>query len=737
MASPRIRCYRIEGAHGAESTTLLEHAVAAVAGVVDTRVDETGRRLYIYGEFLEPDVLGAVAALGLRAQPEGGAWPSAGLKRWWRWRTTGLAAGALLCALPDIFPVDGSTGMGQGGIALGADVLAGMIALVCGAPAFGRAFAGARERRIGLELLAVLSASALWLGALLVALVPAWGPIQSSGSLVPFSLLILLSSMLYHEADRRTRGPERQAIPRLQALRPQRVTCVDGEHEVDVDVADLRVGDRVRVRVGDRVPADGVVVDRAALVDESLLSGVRRPVRKPVGTEVVGASLNRGGEFVLQVTHAAERSVLARLIATVRSAQRSKPRSVPLVDRVATAALPGIGFFALATLVLWTADSAGSSPGLGIVAALGVLGLGCPLALALAGAMPQSIGIARSAEYGAVIRRGGALWAIQSLTTIVLDKTGTITRGLPDVVAVEPVEDVVVRDLFLWAASLADGTATAVGQAVVRAARERDIEPARIRGREVFPDGSLRGRLGDREIVLATAETLAELEVSNSLYIRGAELQDEGSQALFVAVDGRLVGLLGLSDPLRDDAEKTVGRLRSLGLRVVMLTGADERTARAVAQDVGVPEVIAGVLPEEKAAHIRRLQRSGERVGMVGDGVNDAPALVQAHVGFAVAAGTEVALQSADVTLVGDSLNSLVDAVTVARAAAANARQNVIAAFLYNLLLVPVAAGVLYSPFGWLLDPALVGGVTLLATLTVLANASRLRFEELGLGETI
>lgn len=710
---------------------LLVQAVHALPGVTDARLDPR-HGLEVVGEVDDQAVRRAVEAVGYRlADAEQGV----GGSRTQRRRTGEIrrramvAAGTGLLALmlpPGTWPAAG--GLEQW-LAIG-----GVVGLLgvggwCGGALWRRALAQARRTRPGFEQLVALVLVTAGVEAMLSQVAPDLLPTAFRGGYLGFALLTIAAAVGGQLLQTRAGGVARRAIRSLRALRPLHVVRVSpGARREVIHAGRIRTGDRLLVGSTEPVPVDGRVADGAALVDESLLTGDASPVQRRVGERVIGGSINRGRDFVMIVTRTGRDTTLARLIGAVREAQRNKPGIDRTVDDVSGGVL---------LLVLLTAAAAGTaavaggqSPGHLAAVVMGPLLLACPLALGLATPLAMSLGVSRAAEYGAVTRRGDALQAADGLTTLVVDKTGTVTTGVPDVVAVEPSGEVTVRELFGLAASLAAAGGDERYPAVVRLARERGGALSRVADLHTLDGGGLAGTIEERAVCLAEADTLAGETIDNPLAERVEELQDEGALPLLLTIDGRVEGVIALADAPRDEAHDAVARLQRLGLRVVMLTGDEARAARAMARRVGIEDVFAGVDPAAKALCIRELQARGERVGMVGNGANDAAALAQADVGFGVAAGTEVALQSADIGIVRESLHAVADALELARATVANIRQNIAMAFAFHAAMLPVAAGAFAGSFGWLLTPPLLLVTTVLATATVVANANRLRFYE-------
>jgi Cu+-exporting ATPase len=506
-------------------------------------------------------------------------------------------------------------------------------------------------------------------------------------------------------------------------------------------VDEVRAGDVVAVRPGEKIPVDGEIVDGRSSIDESMVTGEPIPVTKGPDEAVIGATINQTGAFRFRATKVGKDTMLAQIIRLVDEAQASKAPIQRLADLVASYFVPAVIFIAIGTFVLWF--DVGPSPALtfGLVSAVSVLIIACPCALGLATPLSIMVGTGKGAEHGVLIRSAEALETAHKLHTIVLDKTGTITKGEPAVTDVIPMGSASEDDLLRLVASAERSSEHPLGQAIVRGAEDRGIalvDPGEFqsvtgRGIEATVDG--------RAVLVGTRQLLDERGIdASALEAEAAPLSEQGKTAIYAAVDGAPAGVVAVADTLKEDSSPAVRALRDLDLEVVMITGDNRRTAEAVARQVGIGRVLAEVLPEDKALEVRRLQDEGKLVAMVGDGINDAPALAQADVGIAIGTGTDVAIEAADVTLISGALEGVVMTVGLSRATMRNIRQNLFFAFAYNVLGIPVAAGALYAATGVLLNPMIAAGAMALSSLSVVTNANRLRgFRAAGLpaeGET-
>jgi Cu+-exporting ATPase len=541
--------------------------------------------------------------------------------------------------------------------------------------------------------------------------------------------LVLLGQVLELRARSATSG----AIRALLGLAPKTARRVrDDGVEEDIPLAHVHVGDRLRVRPGERIPVDGVVLEGRSAVDESMVTGEPIPVEKTAGSRVTGGTVNGTGGFVMRAERVGAETLLAQIVRMVAEAQRSRAPIQRLVDVVSGWFVPAVVLVAVVTAFVW--GFFGPEPRLAyaLVNAVAVLIIACPCALGLATPMSIMVATGRGAQAGVLIRSAEALETMEKVDTVVVDKTGTLTEGKPRLVTVAPAGGVTETELLALAAGLEQGSEHPLAAAVLAGASERGVTPAPVDDFQSVTGQGVTGAVGDRRVALGNLRLLAAQGIDAApLAGRAEELRRDGQTVVYLAVDGKLAGLLGVADPIKPSTPEAIGLLQAEGLRVVMLTGDSRTTAEAVARTLGLDDVIAEVQPAEKAAVIKRLQAEGRVVAMAGDGVNDAPALAQAHVGVAMGTGTDVAMESADITLVKGDLRGLVRARRLSRATMRNIRENLLWAFVYNALGVPIAAGVLYPFVGLLLSPMIASAAMSLSSVSVIANALRLRRIEL------
>jgi P-type Cu+ transporter len=539
--------------------------------------------------------------------------------------------------------------------------------------------------------------------------------------------LVLLGQVLELRARSATSG----AIRALLGLTPKTARRVrpDGGEE-DVPLADVRAGDLLRVRPGERLPVDGTVVDGTSAVDESMVTGEPIPVEKGPGSRVTGGTVNGTGGFVMRAERVGAETLLAQIVRMVAEAQRSRAPIQRLADAVAAWFVPAVVAVAAATAVAWAVWGPEPRAAYALVNAVAVLIIACPCALGLATPISIMVGTGRGAHAGVLIKSGEALEAMEKVDTVVVDKTGTLTEGKPRLVAVIAAPGFSEDEVLAWAAGLEQGSEHPLAAAVLAGADQRKVTPARIAGFQSVTGQGVTGTAAGRRLALGTGRLAGQSE-GGAFEARAEELRRDGQTVIFLAVDGAVAGLLGVADPVKASTPEAIRALREEGLRVVMLTGDSRTTAEAVARALALDEVIAGVAPTDKAQVIKRLQDAGRVVAMAGDGINDAPALAQADVGIAMGTGTDVAMESAGITLVKGDLRGIIRARRLSRATMRNIRENLIWAFAYNVLGVPVAAGVLYPVTGLLLSPMIASAAMSLSSVSVIGNALRLRKTEL------
>ncbi|MCI0636835.1 MAG: heavy metal translocating P-type ATPase [Actinobacteria bacterium] len=594
-----------------------------------------------------------------------------------------------------------------------------------------------RNRTADMNTLITIGTTAAFAYSLVVTVAPDLFPADLQDVYLEAVGVILTLILLGRLLEARAKAGTGEAIRTLIGMRARTARVVRDGQERELPIEDVELGDIVVVRPGEKVPVDGEIVDGRSSIDESMITGEPIPVTKGPGETLIGATINQTGAFRFRATKVGKDTMLAQIIRLVEQAQASKAPIQRLADLVASYFVPAVIFIAIGTFVVWF--DLGPSPALtfGLVSAVSVLIIACPCALGLATPLSIMVGTGKGAEQGVLIRSAEALETAHKLDTIVLDKTGTVTKGEPALTDVVPVDSFSEDDLVRLVASAERSSEHPLGQAIVRGAEELGTELVDPTDFRSMTGKGIEANVYGRTVLVGTRQSLAEQGIDvSALEAEGARLSEQGKTAMYAAIDAAPAGVVAVADTLKEDSPLAVRALQDLGLEVVMITGDNRRTAAAVAREVGIGRVLAEVLPEDKALEVRRLQDEGKLVAMVGDGINDAPALAQADVGIAIGTGTDVAIEAADVTLISGALDGVVTSVGLSRATMRNIRQNLFFAFVYNALGIPIAAGALYAATGVLLSPMIAAAAMALSSLSVVANANRLHgFRAAGLPE--
>jgi Cu+-exporting ATPase len=611
--------------------------------------------------------------------------------------------------------------------------LATPVVLWAGAPFFARGWQSVRTGHLNMFTLIAMGTGVAWLTSVAATLAPQWFPaaFRDAHGAVPvyfeaaavITVLVLLGQLLELRARQKTSG----AIRSLLGLAPTTARRITAAGDEDVPLEAIAVGDLLRVRPGEKIPGDGVVTEGRSSIDESMVTGESMPVGKAAGDRVIGGTVNRSGALVMRAEKIGRDTMLARIVDMVARAQRSRAPIQRLADRVAGWFVPAVIAVAVAAFGAWAMFGPEPRFSFGLVAAVTVLIIACPCALGLATPMSIMVAIGRGARSGILIRDAEALEQMERIDTLVIDKTGTLTEGKPRVIAVTASSGLDEGELLRLAAGVERGSEHPLARAILDAARERGLALGEASGFGSSPGKGAIAIVDRKRVALGNAMLMSEMKIDTQRLDAAAErLRQDGATAIYVAVDGRAAGVIAIADPIKASAKGALQALRGEGLRIVMLTGDNATTANAVARSLGIEEIEAGVLPERKSEVVQRLRGDGRRVAMVGDGVNDAPALASADVGIAMGGGTDVAIESAGITLLSGDLSGLLRARRLSQATMRNVRQNLAFAFLYNAAGVPVAAGVLYPLFGILLSPMVGAAAMALSSVSVIANALRL-----------
>ena len=614
-------------------------------------------------------------------------------------------------------------------------LMATPVVLWAGWPFFVRGYRSFVTWNLNMFSLISIGVAAAWLFSVIATVLPGIFPPsfrnESGGVGVYFEAaavivtLVLLGQVLELRARRRTSGAIR-ALLDLAAKTARRID--DNGNEEEVPLEDVQIGDKLRVRPGEKVPVDGEIVHGKSTIDESMITGEPMPAQKEPGDKVTGATVNQTGGFVMKAEKVGGETLLAQIVQMVAEAQRSRAPIQRIADLAASYFVPAVLLIAVVTFIVWGVWGPAPAMAYAIVNAVAVLIIACPCALGLATPMSIMVGVGRGAQAGVLIKNAEALEVMEKIDTLVVDKTGTLTEGKPKLVTAEPTDEFDEADLLHLAASLERGSEHPLAEAIVRGASERDVELAEASDFESITGKGVQGKVDGRSVGLGNRAMMEQLDVAaEDLAERAEALRGEGQTVMFVAIDGKPAGLLGVADPIKDSTAEAVDLLHDSGVEIVMLTGDSRTTAEAVAKKLGIDRVEAEVLPDQKADVIKKLQSEGKRVAMAGDGINDAPALAQADVGIAMGTGTDVAIESAGVTLVKGDLRGIAKSRLLSRKTMRNIRQNLFFAFVYNSAGVPIAAGILYPFLGLLLSPIIAAAAMTFSSVSVVGNALRLR----------
>jgi len=614
-------------------------------------------------------------------------------------------------------------------------LLATPVVLWCGWPFLVRGVRSVQRRSLNMFTLIGLGVSVAYVYSVVATVAPGIFPPSfrgDSGQVGVYfeaAAMIVTLVLLGQVMELRARSSTNRAIRSLLELAPNTARRIDSDgNEEDVPLDRVGVGDRLRVRPGEKVPVDGTVAEGRSSIDESMLTGESVPVEKARGDEVIGATVNGTGSLIIEAGRVGQDSMLSQIVQMVAKASRSRAPIQGLADRVAAWFVPAVILCAVIAFIVWAIWGPEPAMSYALINAVAVLIIACPCALGLATPMSILVASGKGASMGVLFRDAEAIQTLRDVDTLVVDKTGTLTEGKPALTEVVAAEGFDESSVLQIAASLERGSEHPLAEAIVSAARERDLEMRDIEDFDSVTGQGVTGDLEGRRVALGNAALMkAEGVDVDALAERAEELRGQGRTAMFLALDGKAAGLVAVADPIKETSAEAIRALHEEGLEIVMLTGDSETTARAVARELGIDEVFADVRPDQKADHIRRLQDEGRFVAMAGDGINDAPALATAQVGIAMGTGTDVAMESAGVTLVKGDLIGIVRAIRLSRATMRNIKQNLLFAFGYNSLGVPIAAGVLYPFFGLLLSPMIAAAAMSFSSVSVIGNALRLR----------
>ena len=745
-----MRARIVPGLHCGSCVSLIEEALHGVPGVLEATVNpgtDTVLVRYVTGQVDFAAMQAALESTGYQvARPVAEEEPvdeeTAAHQREYKslmrkfWFAAIISIPVMLVAypelpwlyLPNLFVAEVSEELIWALFALSAVVTLPVMAY-SGRQFFTGAWAAFKHHSADMNTLIALGTSAAWIYSTVALLVPRIFP---EGTATPFydvTAVVTALVVLGQALEVRAKGQTSQAIRKLLDLQAKTARVLRNGREVEIPVEEVLVGDVVVVRPGDKIPVDGEIIEGRSAIDESMVTGESMPVDKVPGDEVIGATVNTTGSFKFQATKVGKDTALAQIVKMVQDAMGSKAPIARLVDQVSHYFVPTVMIISILTFLVWYNFGPSQALAFAIVTSVTVLIIACPCAVGMAVPMSLVAGVGKGAEHGVLIRNGEALQTASKLDIIVLDKTGTITKGKPELTDTVPAVGFQAAALLRFAASADYLSEHPLAQAIVAGAQEQGIEVVEPDEFDAIPGHGVVARVDGRQVLVGNIKLMRRYQVvTNRLEADVKQLQGEGKTAMYVAVDGRVMGVVAVADTIKEDSVQAIQVMQELGLEVIMLTGDNERTARAIARQVGIERVLAEVLPEDKAQEVHLLKQNGRKVGMVGDGINDAPALVEADVGFAIGTGTDVAIEAADITLMSGSLKGVAYAIEISKATMRNAKQSLLGAFGYNSLGIPIAAGVLYPFFGILLSPIIAGAAMAASSITVVSNANRLRF---------
>ncbi|WP_134057861.1 heavy metal translocating P-type ATPase [Rheinheimera aquimaris] len=729
----------IEGAGCASCVGKIEGALKATLGVVSAEMNFADRTVTVYGTAKTKELIKAVESAGYNAKPiddssatdaldEKEAADFAYYKKLMRDTFIALSLGVPLMIYSIV--------VGEMTVETN---LERMSWLVVGILTFGVMYFSGKHFYVGawksfknhsanMDTLIALGTGTAWVYSMVVVFAPDAVPLMARHVYFEATAMIIGLIDLGLALEIKARGKTSEAIKRLIGLQAKTATVVRDNKEVQIGIEQVLFNDIVKVKPGEKIPVDGVVLEGHTSIDESMLTGEPMPVEKAEEDEVVAGTLNKSGMIMFKATRVGKDTALAQIINMVKRAQNSKPPIGRLADVISAFFVPVVMIISVLSALAWLNFGPEPAIAFAIVSATTVLIIACPCALGLATPMSVMVGVGKAAEAGVLIRNGEALQTASKITAMILDKTGTITEGAPKVTDIVLAKATDEKDVLQLAASLESGSEHPLAQAIVESALDKDIELLKIEAFNAITGFGVEANCNNKALLFGNEKLMKLKGIDLTGFVEQAQsLAKEAKTPMYFAVDGELAAIIAVADPIKSDSISAIKRLQANGIRVIMLTGDNKETAAAVAKKAGISEFLAEVLPEDKANKVKELQEGGEIVGMTGDGINDAPALALADVGFAIGTGTDVAIESADITLMRGSLHGLADAIAVSKATLRNIKQNLFGAFVYNVAGIPFAAGVLYPFFGILLSPVIAGAAMAFSSLTVVSNANRLR----------
>lgn len=738
-SSRDIKYLRIHGASCASCVSKIESALQEVEGVKEAAMNLAQSTVSVAGGASVEALINAIEAAGYDAEgitdssdqsvlDEKEKADEAYYKRLMRemWIALSLGMPLMIYSLV-IGEMTVTTAMEQG-VWLAVGLLTFGVMFFAGKHFYIGAWKSFANHSANMDTLIALGTGTAWIYSMFVVFFPSLVPEMARHVYFEATAMIIGLINLGLALEIKARGRTSEAIKRLIGLQPKTARVVRNGEEVDIAIERVQLGDHVRVRPGEKISVDGIVSDGLTAVDESMLTGEPMPVEKATGDEVVAGTINKSGSILFQATRVGKDTALAQIIEMVKRAQNSKPPIGRLADVISAYFVPVVMIIAVISALVWLNVGPDPRVAFAIVSATTVLIIACPCALGLATPMSVMVGVGKAAEAGVLIRNGEALQTASKVTAMILDKTGTITLGQPAVTDIELVHENNESKVLRLAASLEAGSEHPLALSIIESAKSRGLELGPVEQFHSVTGHGVEGIVDGHALLFGNEKLMRDRGVDIEQYLPSAQRMASLAQTpMYLAVDDQLAAIIAVSDPIKEDSIEAIKRLQNNGVRVVMLTGDNRATAKAVAERVGITEYFAEVLPDQKSDKVAELQGQGEIVGMTGDGINDAPALALANVGFAIGTGTDVAIESADITLMRGSLHGLADAIAVSKATLSNIKQNLLGAFIYNVAGVPVAAGVLYPFLGLLLSPVIAGAAMAFSSLTVVTNANRLR----------
>ena len=729
----------IQGASCASCVTKIETALKQVAGVTGAEMNFAQRTVLINGNASPSELVGAVEEAGYNAtlanadsdeaaieEKEQADW--AYYKKLMRHMVIALSLGVPLMIYGLVTGEMSVNTTTERIVWLIIGLMTLGVMVFSGRHFYVGAWNSFKNHSANMDTLIALGTGTAWLYSMTVVFFPGYVPEMARHVYFEATAMIIGLINLGLALEIKARGKTSEAIKRLIGLQAKTARVIRDGDDIDIPIEDVLLNDLIRVRPGERISVDGVVVEGQTSIDESMLTGEPMPIEKRKDDEVVAGTINKSGSIVFRAERVGKDTALAQIINMVKRAQNSKPPIGRLADVISAYFVPVVMIIAVMSALAWLNFGPAPEVAFAIVSATTVLIIACPCALGLATPMSVMVGVGKAAEAGVLIRNGEALQSASKITTMVLDKTGTITEGAPKVTDVIIASAHNQDDVLSLAASLESGSEHPLAMAIVESAKEQGVPIHSVTDFESIAGKGVAATLNSQRLLFGNEKLMKEKSIELHHYVDKAQrLAAEAKTPMYFAIDSKLVAVIAVADPIKSDSIDAINRLQHNGIRVVMLTGDNRMTAKAVARKAGIVDYVAEVMPEDKANKVLELQREGEIVGMTGDGINDAPALAHANVGFAIGTGTDVAIESADITLMRGSLHGLADAIAVSKATLRNIKQNLFGAFIYNVAGIPFAAGVFYPFLGLLLSPVIAGAAMAFSSLTVVTNANRLR----------